>query len=65
MHPGEGFMYQSTAPYMLASYIVQVFDMQKQAEKLGRNARARARITHDPEKNLSNLLAIYESIREG
>ena len=65
MHPGEGFLYQSTAPYMLASYIVQVFDMQEQAEKLGRKARARARITHDPEKNLSNLLAIYESIREG
>ncbi len=65
MHPGEGFLYQSTAPYMMAEYIMQVFAQGEQAEQLGARAQARARQTHDPEKNRVDLMRIYESVAEG
>lgn len=62
LHPGEGYLYQSTAPYMLAGYIMEVFRQQDEAEKMGAQARAHALTTHDPEKNLRTLLAIYREI---
>ena len=65
MKPGEGFAYQSTAPYMLAEYIMRVFEMQDQAEQMGAQARKAALCTHDPEKNLSDLLNIYREIAKG
>lgn len=65
MHPGEGFVYQSTAPYMLAEYIMQVFDLQERAEQLGARARERALQTHNPEKNLAALLSAYEAVAKG
>ena len=65
MQPGEGFIYQSTAPYMLAEYIMRVFEMQDQAEQMGAQARKAALCTHDPEKNLSDLLNIYREIAKG
>lgn len=65
MHPGEGFLYPSTAPYMLAEYIMQVFAQQEQAEQMGARAQAHARQTHDPEKNRRELLRIYESVAGG
>ena len=64
LHPGEGYVYPSTAPYMLAHYIMEVFDMEDRAAELGAAARAHARKTHDPEKNLRDLLAIYREIAD-
>ena len=64
MHPGQGYVYQSTAPYMLAYYIMEVFRQQERAEQMGANARAQALQTHDPEKNLRQLLEIYGAIAE-
>lgn len=61
-HQEEGFVYQSTAPYMLAHYIKQVFVMEEKAAELGQRAKAHALITHDPEKNLKDLLKIYTSL---
>lgn len=61
-HEKEGFVYQSTAPYMLAHYICRIFAMQDAAEALGQSARAHAAKTHDPEKNLQDLLAIYQTL---
>ena len=58
----EGFVYQSTAPYMLAGCIENVFAMGEQAEQLGLRARSHARITHDPDTNLRTLLEIYRSL---
>ena len=58
----EGLVYQSTAPYMLAYYVNQVFAMGDQAETLGAAAREHALKTHDPEKNLRNLLDIYRKL---
>lgn len=64
-HGKEGYAYQSTAPYMLAHYICKVFAMEAGAEELGRAASAHAKITHDPEKNLRELLEIYRAVAQG
>lgn len=61
----EGILYQSTAPYMLAAQICRVFAMEDAAEQMGGNAAARARRTHDPEKNLEDLLAAYNCVMGG
>ncbi len=61
-HGPEGYVYQSTAPYMLAHYIEQVFALEDRAETLGLAARSHALKTHDPEKNLQDLLNIYHTI---
>ncbi len=61
-HPWEGYVYPSTAPYMLSHYIEKVFSMGQDAEDLGRLARIHARKTHDPEKNMSQLLEIYREL---
>ena len=62
LHPGQGYVYQSTAPYMLAHYITEVFRQQERAEKMGAQARLQARETHNPEKNMRDLLEIYRLI---
>ena len=61
-HDREGFIYQSTAPYMLAHYICRVFRMENQAQTLGAAAQTHARKTHDPDANLQALLEIYQNI---
>ena len=62
MCPGEGYVYQSTAPYMLADAIMQVFEQQEQAAEMGRRARTHALQTHDPDKNLQDLLAAFQKV---
>lgn len=62
-HGEEGYIYQSTAPYMLAYHIRQVFAMEDAAEEMGSRASAHAGRTHDPRKNLRDLITIYESIK--
>lgn len=62
MGPEEGRVYQSTAPYMLAYHICELFAMEDRAEEMGRRAHIHARKTHDPEGNLKQLLAIYGSL---
>lgn len=65
LHPGEGYLYQSTAPYMLAEYILRVFAQQEAAEEMGQRAQLRARETHNPEKNLHALLEAYGAVAKG
>lgn len=64
LHPGQGYVYQSTAPYMLAHYITEVFRQQERAEEMGAQARLQALETHNPEKNMRDLLEIYRLIAE-
>lgn len=61
-HGQEGFVYQSTAPYMLAHYLDRVFSKEDAAAELGQAAAVHARQTHDPRKNLEDLLEIYEAL---
>lgn len=58
----EGYVYQSTAPYMLAHNIRNVFEQGSGAESMSLAARSHAAVTHDPEKNLQELLEIYRSL---
>lgn len=61
-HREEGYVYQSTAPYMLCGYIQRIFAMEEQATNLGRAAKRHAEVTHNPKQNLDRLLEIYETI---
>ena len=61
-HGREGFIYQSTAPYMLAHYLDRIFSMEDAAAVLGQAAAVHARQTHDPRKNMEDLLGIYEAL---
>lgn len=61
-HNREGYVYQSTAPYMLAHYVERLFAVEEKAAALGAAAREHASRTHDPEKNLQNLLEIYHQL---
>lgn len=60
----EGYIYQPSAPYMLAYYIDQVFAMEEKAEIMGSAAYIRGSATHGPLKNLNDLLEIYRVIKE-
>lgn len=64
VHKKEGFVYQSTASYMLAHYIMEVFAMEEAAEEMGAAAKKHAMQTHSPEKNLERLMDIYRDISE-
>ena len=61
-HREEGLIYQSTAPYMLAHNIKEVFAMEERAAQMGQKAHTHAAVTHNPEKNLQDLLAIYREL---
>ena len=61
-HRTEGWIYQGTAPYMLAHYVMDVFAMEDRAEAMGAEAAQHAANTHDPEKNMARLLEIYQEL---
>lgn len=60
--PEEGLLYQSSAPYVLAQDICQIFAMKAEAAVMGAAARARAQKNHAPETNLRSLLTIYATL---
>lgn len=55
----EGILCAPVDPESMARGICRVFEMADQAETMGMAARNRARKTHDPEKNLKDLMDIY------
>ena len=55
----EGILCAPVNPEKLAEGICRVFAMEDTAEALGAAARSRALKTHDPAKNLEDLLTIY------
>ena len=58
----EGFIYQPTAPYMLAYYMDKVFAMEDQSVALGQKAKVHAERTHSFGTNLDTLLEIYRTV---
>lgn len=62
-HGKEGFLYPAAEPEQLASYLCEIFELGQRAEALGEAARTRGAATHDPERNLEDLLKIYQEIR--
>ena len=59
----EGRIYPSGDVKALAQYIQNIFEMEGNAAVLGQAARAHALVTHDPERNLQDLLSIYEKLK--
>ena len=58
----EGLIYPALDTVKLAEHIKAVFVMEDKAADMGLEAQAHARKTHDPEKNLQDLITIYESL---
>ena len=61
-HGKEGFVYQSSAPYMLAYYVNEIFEDDKLAIKFSENGKIHAIKTHDREVNMETLYGIYTEI---
>lgn len=61
-HKKEGYVYQSTAPYVLTHFLRSVFEQKERAAVMGTAAKAHAAVTHDPEKNLRDLMEIYREL---
>ena len=59
----EGCVYPAGQVDILAKHILQMFALEENAAALGQEARAHALAIHDPEKNLDDLLAIYETVK--
>ena len=62
-HDSEGFVYAPGDVEQLAEDIMALFALEDRATALGENARAHALKTHDPEKNLLDLIHIYQQIQ--
>ena len=62
-HGEEGLVYASGDIRALTEDILQLFAMEEKAAALGEKARAHALKTHDPEKNLQDLMDIYHAIQ--
>ena len=58
----EALHYRANDPAMLAFQIGRIFKDPDLAKRLSKAARARALETHDPEKNLADLVSVYQSI---
>ena len=58
----EGRIYEAGDADALARHILELFTREDRAAELGKAAREHALVTHDPEKNLQDLLAIYEKL---
>ena len=61
-HGEEGMIYQTDAPYMMADYIMKIFEDCEFANQLGENARKRALVTHDKNENTQDLYMIYKEL---
>lgn len=59
----EGRIYEAGHVGDLAQHILELFAMEDRAADMGRVARKHALVTHDPEKNLNDLLAVYETLK--
>lgn len=62
-HEKEGFIYQSTAPYMLAYYVNKLFGMSEdEINTISVNARKHALDIFDRKKNANRTIEIYNYI---
>lgn len=63
MHsPEEGLIYQFDNPKELSEHICSIFGSETLALQISQNAKERARLTHNVEKNTEALLNVYRRI---
>lgn len=63
-HGEEGFLYQADAPYMLAYYILKLFQNEELCNQFSCQAMLRAHKLYDVNKNIRCLISIYDDIIE-
>lgn len=61
-HNTEGYLYQQNESNMLAHYICEIFQDDEKASRFSKLSRIRALYTHDLDKNISELIKIYDFI---
>lgn len=61
----DALFYRPDDAAMLAWQVRRIFEDDALAKRLSKSARARARETHDPDRNLADLIAAYEDIGSG
>lgn len=61
----EALFYRADDPAMLAFQIQRIFEDPALAARLSQAARAKALQSHDPERNLVALIAVYQAITAG
>ena len=61
-HKSEGFVYQSTAAYMLAHYVLTLFEDNKLCIEFSKKSKEHAALTHNKEINSKTLTDIYVDI---
>lgn len=64
VHGEEGFLYPFEEQYMIAYYIGRIFQEEGLALALSEAGREHARKTHDPKRNLGDLMGIYGTVSE-
>lgn len=62
-HMVEGYVYPWDEEYMLAYYIMKVFERQEDISNMSYRARKRAKSTHSASVNTEQLLSIYQTVR--
>lgn len=60
----EGMLYPFSSPEMLAKYIVDIFDNDSLAIKLGTNAKKHALVTHSIVNNANQMIKIYKEVQK-
>lgn len=61
-HEKQGYIYQQTAPYMIAHYVNKLFGAEGEAEAMSAAARQKARGIFDPQANHKTLTAVYDLV---
>ncbi len=61
-HGKEGFVYQSSAPYMCAYYVMLLFESNELAVSFSRAEREHAKKIFDRDTNYNELIGIYNDI---
>ncbi len=62
IHNQEGFLYQHDAFYMLAHHVMKLFDDEVLCQNVSENTRKHALQTHNVERNIRQLVEIYEEV---
>lgn len=60
----EGILYPADEPYMLAHYIIKVFEEPELALAMSAKGHERAKKNHDKEKNILEIMDAYQYISE-
>ena len=63
LHNEEGYIYPLDETYMLAYYIMDIFEKPEKAIEMGQKARKHAKKTHDADANFNQLIEIYKMIK--